>query len=71
MNRVYYMLRQRIQHQRFIKFPIIKSRKYSTLQYNSTNNNNNNNNQQDDDNERRIVFLLGFVMYYIYSRKIR
>ncbi len=59
MNRVYYIMRNPRQ---FEKFPLIKPRKYSTLNYQNPNDNNNN---------TKLAVLMGCVMYYIYSRKIR
>ena len=63
MNRIYYTIKKQNQMRRFIRFP---PRKYSTLSYDDTNNNNNGGNDKN-----RMVLLVGCVMYYIYSRKIR
>ena len=62
MNRVYYIIKKQNQMRQFIRFP---PRKYSGLSYD----NNNNNNGGNDKN--RMALLVGCIMYYIYSRKIR
>lgn len=62
MNRIYYIIKKQNQMHQFIRF---KPRKYSTISYDDTNNNNGGN------DKNRIVLLVGCIMYYIYSRKIR
>lgn len=63
MNRIYYIIKK--QNQMRWQFIRLQPRKYSTISYDDTNNNNGGN------DKNRIVLLVGCIMYYIYSRKIR